>query len=380
MKGSVIRVLQVFTILNRGGAESMIMNYYRNIDRDKVQFDFLVHRPERGAFEDEIESMGGKVYRMPRINPLFPNKYYKELDKFLKTHNYKVIHSHINTFSSFPLRIAENNNIPCRIAHAHIALEGLNFKNVFSSKRMLEEEIKKTIKVYLKTYVSDYATHLFSCGLKAGKWLFNEKEFTLVENAIDTSLYTPNKSKASEFRKNMNLDDKLLIGHVGRFSNQKNHFFILAVFKQIREREENSCMIFVGDGELRNEIEKEAKRLNVFDDVLFLGVRSDVPDQLQIMDVFLFPSFYEGLPVTLIEAQTAGLKIFASDTITDEVAFTDDISFLSLNKSAEYWAEEILKSVPYKRKDNSEIIKNKGYDIVESAKWLENFYLKQYEG
>lgn len=372
-----VRVLQVFTILNRGGAESMIMNYYRNIDRSKVQFDFLVHRPERGAFEDEIESMGGKVYRMPQINPLFPHKYYKELDKFLKVHNYKVIHSHINTFSSFPLKVAKKNKIPCRIAHAHTTTPPISFE-LF--RKRPEETFKIIFKEIQKVKAKKYATHLMACGKDAGSWLFDKMNFDVLPNSIDTAHYIYNKQKSLSIKKDFNLENNLIIGHVGNFSHVKNHSFILDVFRTLKKRRKDSKLVLIGDGRLKNEVENKAKLLELYNDISFLGIRDDVPDLLQIMDVFLFPSFYEGLPVTLIEAQTSGLKIFASDTITDEVAFTDDISFLSLNKSAEYWAEEILKSVPYERKDNSEIIKNKGYDIVESAKWLENFYLKQYEG
>lgn len=372
-----IRILQIFTTLNRGGAESMIMNYYRNIDRSKVQFDFIVHREEKGAFEDEIESMGGKIYRMPKINPINPNKYYTALDNFLKTHSYQIIHSHINTFSSFPLKIAEKNNIECRIAHAHIAIDKISIKNILFSKLQRKEELKNIMKHFLKKDVSKYATHKFSCGIKAGNWLFRNKDFQLVENAISIKPFKYNQKVSTELRINNNIENTLNIGHIGRFSEQKNHLYLLLIFRALKQKTNNVKLLLVGDGELRALVENEAKRLDIFDDIIFMGVRSDVPDLLQMMDIFLFPSLYEGLPVTLIEAQASGLKIFASDTITDEVALTDDITFLSLDKSPEFWAEQILNSYPYERNDNSEIIKEKGYDIVESAKRLEEFYLNQ---
>lgn len=372
-----VRVLQIFTTMNRGGAESMIMNYYRHIDRNKIQFDFLVHREEKGAFEDEIEQLGGKIYRMPKINPLFPYPYYKRLDTFFKQHRYKLVHSHINTFSQFPLKIAKQNNIPCRIAHAHIASESVVIKNIFSKNNTIEE-LKKIAKLFLKKNTSKYASQLFSCGIKAGEWLFGDSNsFLTVNNSIDSGLFKYDALKSKEYKKEFQIGENVVFGHVGRFNHQKNHFFLVRTFKAIHKLHKNSKLILVGDGELRHLIEEEIIRLGIQDNVLFLGVRSDIPALLQMMDVFIMPSFFEGLPVTLIEAQTTGLKIFASTSITKEVALTDDITFLSLDKSPQYWAEQILKAVPYVRKDNSAIIKAKGYDIEDNAKRLENFYLEQ---
>lgn len=368
------RVLQVFTLMNRGGAESMIMNYYRQIDRNKIQFDFLVHRKERGVFEDEIESLGGKIYRMPEINPVYPQKYYKQLNTFFQSHHYNVIHSHINTFSSFPLKIAEKNNIACRIAHAHTTTLPLTF-NLIAKKP--NEAAKIFFKSYQKNKVQKYASHFIACGRQAGDWLFNKAEYSILPNAISASRYIYDETKASVIRKKYNLNNKLVIGHVGNFSYPKNYPFILNVFKKIKENRANSKLMLIGNGKMRSEVERLTISLNLFNDVIFLGIRNDVPDLLQMIDIFLFPSFYEGLPVTLIEAQASGLKIFASDAITREVALTDNVTFISLEKSPEYWAEQILKALPYERKDNSRIIKAKGYDIVESAKLLETFYLDQ---
>ncbi|SFL32038.1 glycosyltransferase family 1 protein [Proteiniphilum acetatigenes] len=377
MNNEIPRVLQVFTILNRGGAESMIMNYYRQIDRSKIQFDFLVHREERGVFEDEIEKLGGNIYRMPEINPLNPFFYYKQLNDFFKAHNYKIVHSHINTFSSFPLKVAKLNGIPCRIAHAHTALEPVKLKNIFTPKFEKTEEVKKIIKLLLKKTVSTYATHLFSCGIKAGKWLFNDNEFVVMNNAIDLHLYQYDEDISNELRKKLNLQDVFILGHAGRFSEEKNHFFLLEIFHSIKKKKPNCKLMLLGDGILKNKIGQKAKDLNIIDDIVFLGVRSDVYRLLQMMDVFVFPSFFEGLPVTLVEAQAAGLKVFASNTITREVALTDNIEFLSIKQSPDYWAEKVLAAMPYVRKNNCEIIRAKGYDIIENARRLQNFYLGQ---
>lgn len=376
---ATIRVLQVFTIMNRGGAESMIMNYYRQINRDKIQFDFLVHRKEKAAFDDEIESLGGKVYRMNPINPMMPGSYYEQLRSFLKEHNeYAIIHSHLNTFSCFPLKIAKEFKIPCRIAHAHIAIDDISVFSLFSRKESIKETFKKLIKLQLKKKVKKDATHLFSCGEKAGDWLFGRgASYTMMNNAIDTSKFVYEEAIALEYKKQFKLEDTLVIGHIGRFASQKNHAFLVEVFNSLVKKKPNSVLMLVGDGPLRKGIENEVKELGIADKVYFLGIRADIPKLFQMFDAFVFPSFYEGLPVALIEAQSAGVKIVASDTITEEVHLTEDVTFLSLEKSATVWAETILKNGSSQKSDNTNKIIKGNYDIVSNTKMIEAFYTKQ---
>ncbi|GGX27094.1 glycosyltransferase family 1 protein [Aquimarina muelleri] len=379
---AAIRVLQIFTIMNRGGAESMIMNYYRNIDRSKVQFDFLVHRKEKAAFDDEIQEMGGKIYRLDPINPLSPNSYYRQLRGFFKEHQeYEIVHSHLNTFSCFPLKIAKEFNIPCRIAHAHIAIEKIKIAELFTGGEGLKETFKKLIKFQLKKRINKYATHHFSCGEKAGNWLFPKNTpFTIMNNAIDAKAFIYNPAISIQYKEKYKLEDKFVIGHVGRFTSQKNHLYILNVFNSILEKKENCSLVFIGDGPLREKIENEAKKLSIYDKILFLGVRSDIPELYQMLDAFIFPSFYEGLPVTLIEAQSAGLSVFASDKITEEVYLTEDIEFLSIEESPDIWADKILEKIAKEKADNFDCIKNKGYDIEENIKVFQEFYLtKKFE-
>ncbi|WP_271766970.1 glycosyltransferase family 1 protein [Aquimarina algiphila] len=374
---AITKVLQVFTIMNRGGAESMIMNYYRNIDRDKIQFDFLVHRKEKAAFDDEIESLGGKIYRMDPINPFFPGEYYNRLRTFFKEHTeYAIVHSHLNTFSSFPLKIAREFKIPCRIAHAHTAFENIKLRNFIPNKENLTETVKKLIKFRLKKKVSTYATHRFSCGDKAGQWLFGENnDFYTMNNAIDTKKFIHNPETDKKYRKELNLEDKVIIGHVGRLNNAKNHSYLLRIFANIIEERPDCVLVLVGNGELQQAIEQEIDDLGIQDRVKMLGVRSDIPELLQMMDVFVFPSFYEGLPVTLIEAQAAGLKILASDTITQEVKLTDDIEFVSIQKPTSFWVNKIFNALSYEKQDNSDKISEAGYDIVSNTEKIQSFYL-----
>nr|WP_236951536.1 glycosyltransferase family 1 protein [Mariniflexile sp. TRM1-10] len=354
------------------------MNYYRQIDKSKVQFDFLVHRKEKADFDEEIERLGGKIYRFDAINPLFPEKYYKSLRAFFKERpEYEIIHSHINTFSSFPLKIAKEFKIPCRIAHAHIAIEEIKLKDLLNNKESTKELIKKIIKLKLKKNIHKYASHYFSCGEKAGKWLFgNQTDFTIMNNAINANIFKFDKLVSAAYKKEFNLENKLVIGHVGRFNSQKNHSFLLQIFACLVKKKPNSILILVGDGELRKQIQKDAENLDIAEKLLFLGIRTDIPQLYQMFDVFVFPSFYEGLPVTLIEAQAAGIKILASDSITNEVSITKDIDFLSINNAPDVWADKILDKVPYVRKDNFDLIEKNGYDIHMNTNLLEDFYLK----
>ncbi|AXT55049.1 glycosyltransferase family 1 protein [Aquimarina sp. AD1] len=374
-----IRVLQVFTIMNRGGAESMIMNYYRKIDKDKIQFDFLVHRKEKAAFDEEIEGLGGKIYRFDPINPLFPGDYYQKLRLFFKEHKeYDIVHSHLNTFSCFPLKIAKEFDIPCRIAHAHIAIDDVSFMSLFSNKESKKETFKKLIKLQLKKKVKKDATHLFSCGDKAGRWLFGDStSFITMNNAIDTEKFAHNSTVANKYKEDFNLKNRLVIGHVGRFASQKNHAFLLKIFSALLNEKPDCDLVMIGDGPLRKVMEKEAENLGIKNNVHFLGVRADVPELFQMFDVFVFPSFYEGLPVTLIEAQAAGIKVFASDSITTEVSLTDDIEFLSIDKPAEYWAGKIIETDASKKNNNTEKIVKGDYDIVSNTKKIHEFYKEQ---
>src|SRR5690606_2345818 len=333
---AAIRVLQVFTIMNRGGAESMIMNYYRQLDKDLIQFDFIVHRMENGAFDEEIKSLGGKIFKLNPINPFSPKKYYNELRILLKDigKDYKIIHSHLNTFSSFPLKIAEEVKIPYRIAHAHIAMDKPALTSIFSGVKGCKEYLKTIVKLNLRKRITMYSTHYFSCGIKAGNWLFgHESDYKLLNNAIDARNFKYDETIAKTYKKTLNTNSDKVFGHIGRFSPQKNHKFLIDVFSEIMKIHSSSKLLLVGDGPLKNEMERYVNQLGLNDSVLFLGVRTDIPNLCMAMDFFVFPSLYEGLPVTLIEAQCSGLKIMASDQITREVELTNNISFESIEIS-----------------------------------------------
>ena len=376
-----LRILQVLTIMNRGGAETMIMNYYRNVDKTKVQFDFLLHRYEEGFFDEEIKSLGGKIYRMPAISPKNYFRYKKALFQFFEEHpEYKIVHSHLNALSSIILQVAKSKKIPVRIAHSHLAVEPFVLKKIFVPDTDIIATVKDSIQSLIRRRTRKYANHYFACGSKAGIWLYGKKNMdkvTIINNAIDSAKFTFNKKTREKVRSHLQIPEGTkLIGHIGRFNEQKNHFFLIEIFRELVKLEPSAQLILIGDGNLRPKIESLTTKYSLRDKVHFLGLRNDIPDLLQAIDYLLFPSLYEGLPLTLIEAQAAGLKIIASSTIAKEVDLTGQITFTSLNKPAESWAQLMADDLEYPRNNTHKLIVTGNYDIASNAKKLQQLYQK----
>lgn len=359
----MLRVLQVVTKMDRGGLETMLMNYYRNIDRSKVQFDFLTHREERGQYDDEIEQLGGNIYHVPHLNPMNP-EYYKALDNFFLTHPYKIVHSHLDCTSTFPLRAAKKANVPNRIAHIHNTSQ--------------DRDIKYPIKMISKKLMPYYATDFFACGKAAGEWAFSGQKFTVMKNAIDTTCYAFHSDIRVKIRNEFGLQDEFLVGHVGRFDPQKNHEFLLNVFAEMKKHEPNAKLMLVGGGELQKEVRAEAAQLGLSQDVIFTGVRTDVNELMQAMDVFVLPSLYEGFPVTTVEAQAAGLPCVISDKVPIECTIVDGlVTSVNLSDALNVWSDAILRAKSVKRKSHMNELSAAGFDIHQAAKWLEYFYLEK---
>ena len=364
-----IRVLNMFTIMDRGGAETMVMNYYRHIDRTKVQFDFLVHREQRGAYDDEIEALGGRIYRMCPIYPQNFARYKRDLHAFFQAHpEYKIIHSHMSELGYFAFREAERRGVPVRICHAHNAPHGF--------------DIKMVMRTYFKKCMMPHLTHLFMCGIESGRWLYgqqNESRFIMLNNAINAAAYTYDPEKRIEMRQKLGLENELIVGHVGRFNPQKNHSFLLDIFAALLKKEPNAVLLLVGGGEDMPKIQAKTKALGIAEHVRFLGVRSDVADLMQAMDVFVFPSLYEGLGIALIEAQAAGLPCVVSDTIPQEAYLTDLVVNEKLSSPSERWAEKIFEKRAVPRTDRRAEIAIHGFDITTEAVKLQEFYINAYE-
>ncbi|MGN0417211.1 glycosyltransferase family 1 protein [Anaerostipes faecalis] len=362
-----IRVLNLFTIMNRGGAETMVMNYYRKIDRSKVQFDFLVHREEEGAYEKEILELGGRIYRMPPMYPQNFSLYKKKIREFFEKHKeYKIVHSHMSELGYFALREAKKQGIPVRICHAHSAPH--------------EFDLKMLMRIYFKKRMLPYLTHMFTCGEEAGNYLYgknNKKKFIQLNNAIEAEQYRYHQNIDIEIRKELGLENRFVIGHVGSLRKPKNHKFLIDIFSQIYQKKKDAVLVLVGIGDLKCTIERQVKELGLEQQVKFLGLREDINRVMQSFDVFVFPSLFEGFPVTMVEAQASGNLCFISDRIPMQCCITDSVRVLSLHDSAERWSEEILSiSSEYKKQDRYEEILKAGFDINENAKWLEEFYIE----
>ena len=363
-----IRVLQVVTVMNRGGLETMLMNYYRKLDKKQFQFDFLVHRQERGDYDDEIEQLGGRIYRMSSIRPGNYRKYFKELDEFFKNNTeYQVVHAHINENSGFVLRAAKKYGINCRIAHSHLADLKLDYKYPF--------------RLYGRYYLKPNANYYYACSEQAGTWLFGantpNNQIKVMPNAVDLKEFQFNPIVREEIRDQLNLNNQLVGGHVGRFNPQKNHDFLIDIFNEIQKLHSNAILLLIGEGYLFQKVKEKVKNFGLEDKVRFLGLRKDIKLLMQAMDVFLFPSLFEGLPVVLVEAQAAGLCCITSTGVTKEANLTGDVEFIDLKVPASEWAKHVL-SKNYVRKDYSDILTKKGYNSDESVKELLNFYWKFY--
>lgn len=353
------RILQVVTYMGRGGIETMLMNYYRHMDRAKVQFDFLVHRDFRADFDDEIESLGGRIYRVPPMNPL-SGTYRTALRDFFRNHTYEIVHCHLNYKSGIVLAAAKQAGVPVRIAHAHTASMSAGWQ--------------KAARILMKPLIPPTATEMIACGEAAGKAVFSGHPFSLLPNAITAGQFRFRRDVRENQRASLGLGDSFTIMHVGRFSEEKNHAFLIRCFSQVIQEAPSAKLVLVGDGALRGEVETLVRDILPADSVRFLGVRNDIPTLLQAADIFLLPSVFEGLPVTLIEAQAAGLPCIKSDTITDECIVTDLVTSLPID-DPNLWAREILKKRGLPRLDQHDAIVKSGYDITTAAKKLENFYL-----
>lgn len=364
-----IRVLQVVGRMHRGGLETMIMNLYRNIDRTKVQFDFLVHYDNPGDYDEEIRELGGNIYSAPVMEHHNFFKYKKELKKIFKEHSYAIVHGHWTALGIFYLKEAKKHGAKIRIAHSHNTKSGRG--------------IKAFIIDLLQIRLERIANFYFSCSEDASPWLFSKKlidngKVIVIHNAIDVAQYIYNREKRNQIRKNLSIEDKLIIGHIGRFSYQKNHSFLLEIFEKVLMEKTEAELWLIGTGEDFVNIKQRIEEKGLTSNVRLWGVRDDIADLMQAMDIFTLPSRFEGLGIVLVEAQAAGLPCVASDAVPREVNLTGNVEFLPLSKPSD-WAEKIMSFQDFERKDMTKKIVQAGYDIQEQAQKLQEFYLKEIE-
>ncbi len=367
-----VRVLHILHSMNRGGAESAIMNYYRNIDRSKVQFDYLLTARDRCQYEDEIERLGGRVFRVPQMTMLNPFPYLKGVMRFFKEHKeFKIVHSHTSSKSFFPLFLARKAGIPVRVCHSH------NTKTEYG----ISGRVRNLLKFPLRKVATDYC----ACGSEAAMWLYGKAlvesgRVMIIPNVIDAEVFDYDPLVRTRIRKELGVSEStVVLGCTARFNNQKNHRFLISLFYEFHRMVCDSRLLLVGDGRLRDEIRSQVDDLGIKDSVIFTGVVPNVAEYEQAMDFFMLPSINEGIPLSLIEAQISGLCCFASEGVPRESDKTGLVHFLPLDKGPKYWAEEIVTSIGYQRESHLKDIRAAGYDAAVSAKQLERFYIDKYE-
>lgn len=362
-----IRVAEVIGQWNNYGVETLMLSLYRNVDRSKVQFDFIINGGPVGKVPtEEIESMGGRVIVVPPYTR--PREQHEALVNLFKQERYAIVHSHTSTLCFFSLWAAKSAGVPVRIAHCHtMAGKG--------------EYAKNAVKYTLRLLSHIYPTHYAASSLMAGEWLFG-KEGTLESGmfympvARDLTLFRFDPNRRKEMRERLAVADRLVIGHLGRFVPQKNHEFLLEVFKEVRKIDDRALLLLAGNGPLEARVMNRAEVLGIAEDVLFLGQRDDAPDLYQAMDVFVLPSLYEGVPGTGIEAQAAGVPFVFASTITDEATILPSAQRLSLELGSQKWAETIIEASNSPRIDSYAEMTGAGYNIEAAAQGITDYYVQ----
>ncbi len=357
-----IRVLQVVPNMHRAGLETLIMNIYRNVDRNVVQFDFLVHYADRFDYDDEIEALGGKIYRLSVRNDGNLLKYLRDLRRFFKEHpEYTIVHGHMESFGFLYSRAAKKAGVKTIIAHSHNA--------------MIEPTLKGRIKSIMNKLWKRYANVLFACSNKAGDFMFPRMHYTVINNGIRCEDFVWNPSEREACRKELGVEDKVVLGHIGRFDPQKNHEFLVDIFASFAARHPDAVLLLIGEGALKPRIQQKVERLGLSNKVRFLGVRTDTDRLYQAMDLFMLPSLFEGLPVVGVEAQSAGLPMLTSDTVTKELCVTDFVEMLSLDAPIDAWVDKIDDMLASKKRRNTlDEMNAADFNIRKTADYLRDFY------
>ena len=359
-----MKILHITSELDGGGVERLLYDYCTRMVPD-IHFDFVVTSEKEGILEKKIEDLGCNIFRVSKFRSGVKNHERQMLD-IIKKGEYDIIHDHSGYKAFFNLKIAKKLGIKVRIAHAHQAF-------------MTETRIACVIRKIVTLITKYYATQLFACGIDAAEWMWGKKTYQygkveIMTNAISIPNFVFSEEARNEIRKELGLTNKFIIGNVARFSYQKNHDFLIDIFREVKKQNGEAILLLVGGGELETDIKLKICDYGLSNSVIFLGIRDDVPRLMSAMDVFALPSRFEGLPVTLVEAQAASLPSFASDSITKEIKITNYLTYISLAQSAKEWADEILHAKNRKRKDISYDIIKGGYDIESEAHKMKEYY------
>lgn len=360
-----MRVLQVFGTLDRGGADTSIMTFYRNIDRSRVQFDFVVHGPKVGALEADVLALGGKIHRVPRLGLLNIFGYLRAWSRLLAAHpEYRIVHGHYFTISGVYLAVAKLYRRKV-VAHSHNTVPG-------STGHLI---------TVINWWLRHGADLRLSCSADAARYLYGDAavrkgEVVILKNPIDVDQFAFNPDLRASTRGRLGLADQFVVGHVGRFDPQKNHVFLLDVFQELVKEDPRATLLLVGDGPLRTEIEGRVLERGLTDSVIFAGATAEVPALLQAMDVFVLPSLFEGFGVVAIEAQAAGLPTVVSDAVPAEAIVTNLVDVVPPSAAAGQWALAILQQRSMNaRESHGDAVRSAGFDGPENARYLQRLYL-----
>lgn len=357
-----IRVLCVFGTLDCGGAETMCMNLYRKIDRNKVQFDFVKHSEKKGVYEDEIISLAGRIFEAPDLKKVGLFHYKKWWLNHLIAHpEHMIIHGHFFTVSKIYFSVAKSLG---RITVGHCHSVNFRYGLKESARRLFYKGTEK------------YCDFCLACSEQSGKFFFPNRDVKIIKNGIETEKYKFNIETAGAVREEFGLNGDFVVGVVGSITEVKNPFETIRIFKEVLKREPEAKLLWLGTGTLKEQLEEKIREEHLEGKVILAGIRLDVYRVLQAMDCYIMPSLMEGLPVALIEAQAASLPCFCSDIITKEADVTGLCEYLPL-KNEELWAERILAGKGKERKDMTEKIEVAGYDVSKNAKCFEHFYLEE---
>lgn len=372
-----MRVAQILGKMNGGGVEQVVMNYYRAIDREQVQFDFYLFKGSKYVPVEEIKALGGRLFVLPTFR--HPVKYVRTLRRLLTENQYSIMHCHLSTLSFLPLLAGKHAGVPVRILHNHSTSGGAR------------EWLRNLAKFLLKPLAKLYATDRFACSAHAAEWIYGhvpvcdmedtrapKKAAIVMRNAIDTELFRFSEKKRTQTRKELKVKQgTLLFGNVGRFCPQKNQQFLIDIFAQIVRQHSNSKLVMAGVGDDMELIRARVLAAGLADKVIFAGQRSDIDCLYSAMDCFILPSNYEGLGMAGIEAQCTGLQCLFSEHVPQEVKITRNAHFLSLKTSAHDWAFAAINLAGIKRCDSSAETAASGYDIIAEAKKLAEYYLRR---
>lgn len=349
--------------LEKAGTEAYMMSVFRNVDPQHIHIDFLVFGYKEGAYDKEVLSRGSRIFKVPMsLHELRTHHYeFRTLKATLEAEAYDIAHAHMNALNYHVLKFMKRLGIKQRISHSH------------GSRHFVTSRLLIAYKERIKGKIKDVATVLIACSQAAGEFLYGETPYILINNGVDTARFAYNPAVRDALRHELQLQDALVLGHVGRFNFQKNHRFLIDIFQKIHDQYPQTVLMLVGGGELEADMHRQIAEYQLEEAVLFMGIREDIPDLLQVMDHFLMPSLFEGLPYVLIEAQTAGLQCFAADTIDRQSKLTDLFYFLPLT-SPESWVQTVCSHLYYQRKNQAETIAYAGFAEADNVKTLVAIY------